>query len=143
MKKALIVALFVLGLVTASSATLVTNNNQSAFYLRMPSRAASVDVDAVYYNPAGLAVLKDGWHFSLNNQIISQTKTVQNAFPFLNAGSYEGKVNVPVFPDFYAVYKKGDLAFSFGSPPSRAADRPSSPRGCPRSSGSSQPSPPP
>jgi long-subunit fatty acid transport protein len=117
MKKLLIVGLSVLGLVTASSATLVTNNNQSAIYLRLPSRAASIDVDAVYYNPAGLAVLKDGWHFSLNNQIISQTKTVDNAFPFLNAGSFDGKVSVPVFPDVYAVYKKGDLAFSFGFAP--------------------------
>ena len=117
MKKALIVALSVLGLVTASSATLVSNNNQSAFYLRMPSRAASLDLDAVYYNPAGLAVLKDGWHFSLNNQSIWQTKTVENDFPFLNAHAFDGEVQAPVFPGIYAVYKKGDLAFSFGFNP--------------------------
>ena len=117
MKKALIVALSVLVLVTASSATLVTNNNQSAIFLRLPSRAASLDLDAVYYNPAGLAVLKDGWHFSLNNQSIWQTKTVENDFPFLNAGTYDGEVKAPVFPGVYAAYKMGNLAFSFGFNP--------------------------
>ena len=95
MKKALIVALSVLVLVTAASATLVTNNNQSALFLRLPSRAASVDVDAVYYNPAGLAVLKDGWHFSLNNQSISQTKTVDNAFLFLATAPTKAKWTRP------------------------------------------------
>jgi len=117
MKKVLIAALSLLVLVTASYATLVTNMNQSAIYLRLPSRNASTDIDAVYFNPAGLTSLKDGWHFSLNNQVISQTKTVNNAFPFLHAASYDGKVNVPVFPDVYAVYKKGNLAFSFGFAP--------------------------
>jgi long-chain fatty acid transport protein len=117
MRKALIVACCILGLVTASWATLVSNNNQSAFFLRLPSRAASLDLDAVYYNPAGLAVLKDGWHFGLNNQSIWQTKTVANEFPFLNNGTYDGKVKVPVYPGVYAVYKAGDLAFSFGFNP--------------------------
>ena len=113
----MIVAFCVLVLVTASSATLVTNNNQSAIFLRLPSRAASLDLDAVYYNPAGLAVLKDGWHFSLNNQSIWQTKTVENDFPFLNNGTYDGKVKAPVFPGIYGAYKMGKLAFSFGFNP--------------------------
>lgn len=118
MKKVLIVALFVLGIVTASSATLVTNMNQSALYLRLLSRNASTDVDAVYYNPAGLVLLKNGWHIGLNNQTVFQIKTVANEFPFLNAHSYDGKVNVPFFPDIYAFYKKDKLAFSFGVGPS-------------------------
>jgi long-chain fatty acid transport protein len=117
MRKHLIIALLVLGLVPASYATLVTNMNQSAAYLRVLSRNASIDVDAVYYNPAGLTQLKDGWHFGLNNQTVFQTKTVVNEFPFLNSGTYDGKVNVPIFPDVFAVYKKGNLAFSFGFGP--------------------------
>ncbi len=117
MKKGLIAALSVLVLVTASQATLVTNNNQSAIFLRLPSRAASLELDSVYYNPAGLAVLKDGWHFSLNNQSIWQTKTVKNEFPFLNDGTYDGKVKAPVFPGIYAAYKTGKLALSFGFNP--------------------------
>jgi len=118
MKKVLIVALVVFGIVTAASATLVTNMNQSALYVRLLSRNASTDVDAVYYNPAGLVVLKDGWHIGLNNQTVFQTKTIANEFPFLNTHSYDGKVNVPFFPDIYAVYKKNKLAFSFGVGPS-------------------------
>jgi long-chain fatty acid transport protein len=117
MKRTLIVALSVLALVSVSSATLVTNNNQSAFFLRLPSRAASLDLDAVYYNPAGLVLLKDGWHFGLNNQSIWQTKTVNNGFPFLNEGTYDGQVKAPVFPGIYAAYKKGPLALSFAFNP--------------------------
>jgi long-chain fatty acid transport protein len=118
MKKVLIAALLVLGLVTASSATLVTNMNQSAMYLRLLSRNASTDIDAVYYNPAGLTRLKDGWHIGLNNQTISQTKTIVNDFPMLISHQYDGKVSVPFYPDAFVVYKKGALAFSFGAGPS-------------------------
>jgi len=118
MKKHLIVALLVLCLVPAAFATLVTNMNQSAMYLRLLSRNASTDVDAVYYNPAGLVLLKDGWHIGLNNQTVLQTKTVVNDFPFLNSHTYDGKVNVPLFPDVFVVYKKSNLAFSFGFGPS-------------------------
>jgi long-chain fatty acid transport protein len=98
-------------------ATLVTNMNQSALYFRLLSRNASTDVDAAFYNPAGTVQLKDGWHFSLNNQTIFQTKTVLNDFIMLNNHTFEGKVNVPIFPDFYAVYKSGKLALSFGFGP--------------------------
>jgi len=117
MKKALTVVLFVLVLVTISSATLVTNMNQSALYVRLLSRNASTDVDAVYYNPAGLVALKNGWHIGLNNQTVFQTKTVESDFPFLNTHSFDGKVNVPVFPDLFVVYKKDKLALSFGFGP--------------------------
>ena len=49
---------------------LLTNFNQSAQYQRMLSRNASLDVDAVFYNPAGLVKLENGWHFSLSSQSI-------------------------------------------------------------------------
>jgi len=118
MKKALTVILLVLGLVTISSATLVTNMNQSVLYVRMLSRNASTDVDAVYYNPAGLVNLKNGWHLALHNQTVFQTKTVENDFLLLNNHTYDGKVSVPVFPDLYIAYKKDKLALSFGFGPS-------------------------
>jgi long-chain fatty acid transport protein len=114
MKKVLIAALLVLGLVTASFATLVTNMNQSAKYLRLFSRNASTDIDAVYYNPAGLTRLADGWHIGLNNQFITQTKTTVNDFPLLTSHQYDGKVSVPLYPDVFVAYKKGALAFSLG-----------------------------
>jgi len=117
MKKILILGIVVLLCVPTAFATLVTNMNQSALYFRLLSRNASTDIDAVFYNPAGLVLLKNGWHISLNNQTIFQEKTVTNNFIFLNTKKYVGKVNVPVFPDFYAVYKKDRLALSFGFGP--------------------------
>jgi long-chain fatty acid transport protein len=118
MKKMLFVLGLVLGLVTASSATIVTNMNQSAMYLRLLSRNASTDIDAVYYNPAGLTRLADGWHVGLNNQTVFRTNTVVNDFPYLNNHQYDGKITVPIYPGIYVAYKKGPLALSFGFCPS-------------------------
>lgn len=117
MKKSLVVIALILFCAPLTFATLVTNMNQSALYFRLLSRNASTDVDAVFYNPAGTVQLKDGWHFSLNNQTIFQKKTVLNDFVPMNRHTFEGKVNVPFFPDVYAVYKKGKLAFSLGFGP--------------------------
>jgi len=117
MKKSLVVVLLLLFCAPLTFATLVTNMNQSALYFRTLSRNGSTDVDAVFYNPAGTMKLEKGWHFSLSNQTIFQTKTVTNNYPLLNNAVYEGKVNVPFFPDFYAVYKMERLAFSFGFGP--------------------------
>jgi long-chain fatty acid transport protein len=117
MRKSLVLLGLVLGLVSLASPAIVTNTNQSAMYLRFLSRNASTDIDAVYYNPAGLAKLSDGFHFALHNQSIFQEKTVVNAFPTLNNDTYVGKVNVPVFPNIYAVYKKDKFALSFGFGP--------------------------
>lgn len=98
-------------------ATLITNTNQSTHYLRVLARNASTDIDAVYYNPAGLTQLSDGFHIAIHSQTILQDKTVINAFPFLNQSEYVGKVNVPFFPSVFAVYKKEKLALSFGFGP--------------------------
>ena len=96
---------------------ILTNSNQSARFLRMLSRDASTAVDAVYYNPAGLMMLDNGFYLSLSNQTIFQTKTIQNDFPFLNEKKYTGDVTVPAFPAFYSVYKMDKLAISFGLSP--------------------------
>ena len=117
MKKHLLIGVLVLCCGSMASAALVTNFNQSAQYLRLLSRNASTDLDAVYYNPAGLTHLKDGFHIALYNQTIAQEKTVINNFILLNNPKYIGEVNVPFYPNFYAVYKKGALALSFGFGP--------------------------
>ena len=57
---------------------LVTNTNQSAQYIRLLSRNASMDIDAVYYNPAGLTKLAPGFHFGINNQTVGQGRSVMN-----------------------------------------------------------------
>lgn len=96
---------------------LLTNTNQSAQFIRMMSRNASTGIDAVYFNPAGLIKMDDGWHFAVYNQTIFQTKPVDSKFPLLNDGYYEGVVNVPVFPTAFAVYKMDNWAFSLGFGP--------------------------
>ncbi len=98
---------------------IVTNTNQSAAWVRTMVRDASTDIDAVYYNPAGLIRLKDGFHFSLNNQTIFQNKDVTEDYMFLNPNpkNFHGEVTAPVFPGVYAAWKKNKLAVSFGFNP--------------------------
>lgn len=93
---------------------IVTNTNQSASYIRMLARDASTDVDAVFYNPAGLIRLTDGFYIQLNSQMISQERTITSTNKMLNNGTYEGSVFVPVLPSAFGVYKTGDWAFSGG-----------------------------
>ena len=131
MKKHLIIGVLVLCCASMASAAIVTNFNQSALYLRLLSRNASTDIDAVYYNPAGLTQLKDGFHIALHNQTITQEKTVVNNFILLNNSKYIGEVNVPFFPNFYAVYKKGALALSFGFGPNAGGGSAKYERGLP------------
>ncbi|HWR74377.1 MAG TPA: hypothetical protein VN276_01985 [Bacteroidales bacterium] len=119
MKKILTVisALVITGSLFAGG--LVTNTNHSAYMVRLISRQASMNVDATYYNPAGLTKLEDGFHFSLNNQIIGQTKTITNDYYFLTEKptEYIGTVSAPIFPGVYAVYKVNKFAFSLGFNP--------------------------
>lgn len=96
---------------------LVTNTNQSASWVRLPSRNASTEIDAVYYNPAGLMKLENGFHFSLSNQSIFQTRKITSSYIYLNDGLYEGKVTAPLFPSVSAAYKMDKLAISFGFNP--------------------------
>ncbi len=125
MKRSLTAALA--ALLTAGSlfaGGIVTNTNQSAMYTRMGNRAATVGIDAVYYNPAGLTKLGTGFHFSINNQTIGQTRTITTDYsPLLNdrdpsnSGEYTGEVSAPLFPGVYGVFKIGKFAFSAGFNP--------------------------
>ncbi len=101
---------------------LVTNTNQSASWVRMPARNASVHIDAAYFNPAGLMKLENGFHFSINNQTIFQTRTITSTYQYLNdrvdgVRTYKGNVVAPLFPSVYAVYKMDKFAFSLGFMP--------------------------
>ncbi len=101
----------------AYSGGIMTNTNQSASYIRMLARDASLGIDAVYYNPAGLTSLRNGFHLSLNNQTILQNRSIRNDLNLLNHNEFEGKVTAPLFPAVYAAYKAGNLAVSFGFNP--------------------------
>jgi long-chain fatty acid transport protein len=106
----------VLGIMILRGGGLVTNTNQSAAWARTLTREAALGVDAVYYNPAGLAQLGNGLHLSLSSQTIFQTRTINSSYPLL-AGApkdFQGDLLVPVFPSLYAAYKKDKWAFSAG-----------------------------
>ncbi len=96
---------------------IVSNTNQSAQYVRMMSRNASLQIDAAYFNPAGIAGLDNGFHLALNNQTIFQTKTVTTTFPTLNNKEFVGDVKAPLFPSFFAAYKKDKIGVSFAFGP--------------------------
>lgn len=101
------------------SGGIMTNQNQSAAYIRMFARDASTNIDAVFFNPAGLTKLNDGFYFSLNNQYISQNQYVTSSYEHLNGSpvEYHGVVKAPLFPGIYAAYKTGKLVFSLGINP--------------------------
>ena len=95
---------------------LLTNTNQSASFVRNPARYASLETDAIYFNPAGTAFFNEGWSFSANWQMIWQQRDAINLQN--NNKKYDGKVYVPCMPTLFAAYKTGDWTFSgfFGMP---------------------------
>ncbi len=117
MKKTVLFAAFLMLLQTSFAGGLVTNYNQSAQYIRMLARNASLEIDGVFYNPAGIVKMEDGWHVYFSGQTILQTREMNSEFPFLNDGFYEGKTTIPIFPNFYAAYVKNKWAFSLGVGP--------------------------
>jgi long-chain fatty acid transport protein len=112
---------FAAALISASvlAGGLVTNTNQSAMFTRLQNRNASTGIDAVYFNPAGLTKLGNGLFVSINNQTISQTKTITTNYPYLSPTpkEYVGNVSAPLFPGAYIAYNTGNLSFSFGFNP--------------------------
>ncbi len=112
--------IFVVGLLLvgfAFAGGIVTNTNQSADFIRLMNRNASTDVDAVYFNPAGLTRLNDGLHFYLSSQTVLQDRTIKSDVPTLNSDTFLGETFVPVFPNFYIAYKTGNLAIGAGFTP--------------------------
>jgi long-chain fatty acid transport protein len=92
---------------------LLTNTNQSASFLRNPSRDAIIDIDGVYTNPAGVAFMSKGFHLGLTLQNAKQQRNVTTTFPTLGKNvnfydqktrKYEGDALAPVVPSIQAAY---------------------------------------
>jgi len=118
-KKLLVTGIALSSFLSMYAGGLLTNTNQNVSFLRNPARGASLEIDAVYTNPAGLAFLnKDGFYLSLNNQSAFQTRTITSTFaPFeMNGGSdtkeFKGAAKALVIPSLQAAYKKGNWVFS-------------------------------
>lgn len=95
---------------------IVTNTNQSAAYLRTMARGTTSDLDAIYYNPAGLAWNEnEGWALSFNYQAAFQERNNHATYTVMGQEfnkTYNGTATAPFIPSLYAAYKTGDWAFS-------------------------------
>jgi len=118
-KKLLITGVVLASFINMYAGGLLTNTNQNVAFLRNPARGASIEIDAAYTNPAGLAFLKkDGFFISLNNQSAFQTRTITTNFaPFAgNGGSavkeFVGEAKALVIPNLQVAYKASNWVFS-------------------------------
>ncbi len=90
--------------------------SQSAAFVRMPCRIATAEIDAVYYNPANLTFMDDGWDFSFSNQMAFVTNKLTQDYMLLvpNPKESEAKAKAGFLPSFYAQYKKRKSSFHVG-----------------------------
>ena len=98
---------------------LLTNTNQNVAFNRMMSREASIGIDGVYYNPAGVVFMGEGHHLSLNWQLAYQTRSIENGYALFtnNVNNpttpryIQGKAFAPVIPSLQYAYNKGKWSF--------------------------------
>lgn len=87
-------------------------SNLSVEWIRLPTRNAAVDsTDIVYYNPAGLTQMTDGWHLNLSNQtLIRRPKHTYNLnLPGADSSQESVQDGIDGFlPNFYAAYKSNN-----------------------------------
>lgn len=116
MRKLFITTMLAIVSISTFAGGILTNTNQHVSFLRMIARGASIDIDGVYSNPAGLAFLEDGFYVSLNGQSAYQTRTITSNFEIYPAGTfskkYKGTASAPFIPSVQAAYKNGDWSFS-------------------------------
>ncbi len=113
MKKFLISGILILSSMAAMAGGLVTNTNMSVAYLRNPAREGAIDVDGVYFNPAGTAFLSEGLHAYVSLQTAMQERIGEVDFAPLALNknhlgkpsrSYKGTTLAPVIPAIYLAY---------------------------------------
>lgn len=87
-------------------------SSRSADFLRIMSRNASTEgADLVSFNPAGLSLLPEGWHFNVSTQTLFKHYTVEATPPGASdATEYETTEPTPILPNVYAVYRTGRVA---------------------------------
>lgn len=137
-KKTILAALAVAAsTLSANAGGINTNTNQSVAFLRNPARDAAIGIDGVYSNPAGVALLKDGFHIGVTWQTAIQTRTVETTSPYLDhtlntltqnekgeivpqegvpypTKQYRGHATAPIVPSVQAAYNKSKWSFQFG-----------------------------
>ena len=94
---------------------LLTNTNQHVAFNRMMSREASIGIDGVYYNPAGVVFMGEGHHLAINWQLAYQTRSIENDYALftnnvnnpITPRTFKGEAFAPVVPSFQYAYNKG------------------------------------
>ena len=100
---------------SAFAGGLLTNTNQNVAFNRMMSREASIGIDGVYYNPAGVVFMGEGHHLSLNWQLAYQDRTIKNDYVLFRNNvnnpttprEFKGTAFAPVIPSLQYAYNKG------------------------------------
>lgn len=124
MKKALLALAIFSTSHLAWAGGLLTNTNQSAAFVRNPSRDAVIDIDGVYSNPAGVNFMSKGFHIGLSLQSAKQSRDITTTFdplalninrPGETSHKYQGKALAPVIPSFQLaqVWDKWSLQAGF------------------------------
>ena len=119
----------------AMAGGILTQTTHSVRYLRMMARDGAIGIDGVYYNPAGVAFLPRGWHFSFSGMNVYQTRTIYSGMnvrglegtpyyqPFKMFGGdengikrFKGETSVPIMPAIQVVknYDRWGFQGSFG-----------------------------
>ena len=110
MRKLIISAVIALCSNSVFAGGLMTNTNYHIAFDRMFARGASMEIDAAYSNPAGLAWGHEGFQLSLNFQKPWQHRDIETSIPNFLGSSFEKKYNgvasAPIVPALFASYKK-------------------------------------
>jgi len=111
----LLIALFSTNFTVAGD--YLTNTNQNAAFVRDFARGNSLEIDAAYSNPAGVAFMKNGYYISFNNQSAFQTRDINTTYDWdMNGKPYSkkfsGVASPPIIPSIFFVYKKDRFALS-------------------------------
>lgn len=129
MKKILMTIVSLAAVATAFAGGTNVNTNHTVNFIRGVARGTTLDPDAVYHNPAGAAMMEDGFHFTLSIQEAIQNRSTVSTFaPFAYNTTYNtngnrtdtrefvGKTFAPVIPSVDFVWKKNRWAVmaSFG-----------------------------
>lgn len=116
MRKLIISAVIALCSNSVFAGGLMTNTNYHIAFDRMFARGASMEIDAAYSNPAGLAWGHEGFQLSLNFQKPWQHRDIETSIPSFLGSSFEKKYNgvasAPIVPALFASYKKDRWALS-------------------------------
>lgn len=99
----------------------MTNTNQSAAFLRSIARGTSLQSDAVYYNPAGVVFMDNGFHIGINNQMAKQTRSTSSSLVMGNnlpggfsETEFKGSVFSPLVPSVHFAWKHNRIAVMAG-----------------------------